>query len=181
MVWQPLNEIGKYGGTWRRAFTGPGGRRERQPHPVVRQAAELERRRQQDRALRRQGLRAQRRRQDLHAVPAQRHEVVRRRAVHRRRFHLLVRGHLRQSRDRSDADAGDAPAGQARPHGQGGRNHGALGIRRAVFPVRGHHGRRHGDGRRTGRAAGRQGQLRRLCARRITSSSSCRNIPRSRR
>src|ERR1700746_2961840 len=25
MVWQPLNEIGKYGGTWRRAFTGPGG------------------------------------------------------------------------------------------------------------------------------------------------------------
>jgi len=24
MVWQPLNEIGKYGGTWRRAFTGPG-------------------------------------------------------------------------------------------------------------------------------------------------------------
>jgi peptide/nickel transport system substrate-binding protein len=24
LVWQPLNEIGKYGGTWRRAFTGPG-------------------------------------------------------------------------------------------------------------------------------------------------------------
>ena len=24
MVWQPLHEIGKYGGTWRRAFTGPG-------------------------------------------------------------------------------------------------------------------------------------------------------------
>jgi peptide/nickel transport system substrate-binding protein len=24
MVWQPLNEVGKYGGTWRRAFTGPG-------------------------------------------------------------------------------------------------------------------------------------------------------------
>src|SRR5215467_13138431 len=23
MVWQPLNEVGKYGGTWRRAFTGP--------------------------------------------------------------------------------------------------------------------------------------------------------------
>ena len=23
LVWQPLNEIGKYGGTWRRAFTGP--------------------------------------------------------------------------------------------------------------------------------------------------------------
>ena len=45
-----------------------GGRRERQPHPVVRQAAALERGRQQDRALRRQGLRTQRRRQDLHAV-----------------------------------------------------------------------------------------------------------------
>jgi peptide/nickel transport system substrate-binding protein len=24
MVWQPLNEVGQYGGTWRRAFTGPG-------------------------------------------------------------------------------------------------------------------------------------------------------------
>ena len=24
LVWKPLNEIGKYGGTWRRAFTGPG-------------------------------------------------------------------------------------------------------------------------------------------------------------
>ena len=24
LVWQPLNEIGTYGGTWRRAFTGPG-------------------------------------------------------------------------------------------------------------------------------------------------------------
>ena len=24
MVWKPLDEIGKYGGTWRRAFTGPG-------------------------------------------------------------------------------------------------------------------------------------------------------------
>ena len=46
----------------------PGGRRERQPHPVLRQAAVLERRRQQDRALRRQGLRAERRRQDLHAA-----------------------------------------------------------------------------------------------------------------
>jgi len=23
LVWQPLNEVGKYGGTWRRAFTGP--------------------------------------------------------------------------------------------------------------------------------------------------------------
>ena len=68
MVWQPLNEIGKYGGTWRRAFTGPARRRERQPHPVVRQAAELERGRQQDRALHRQGLRTQRRRQDLHAA-----------------------------------------------------------------------------------------------------------------
>src|ERR1700754_81970 len=23
LVWQPLDQIGKYGGTWRRAFTGP--------------------------------------------------------------------------------------------------------------------------------------------------------------
>ena len=56
MVWQPLNEIGKYGGTWRRAFTGPGDVRERQPHQLVGQVLLLERRRQQDRSLRRQGL-----------------------------------------------------------------------------------------------------------------------------
>ena len=84
MVWQPLNEIGKYGGTWRRAFTGPADGENGNRIHVVRQAAELERGRQQDRALHGQGLRPQRRRQDLHAAPAQRHEVVRRRAVHRR-------------------------------------------------------------------------------------------------
>ena len=35
-VVKPLHEIGKYGGNWRRAFTGPGRPRERQPHRLDR-------------------------------------------------------------------------------------------------------------------------------------------------
>ena len=113
MVWQPLNEIGKYGGTWRRAFTGPGDVRERQPHqrrptscffwsadgskivPCVAKAYEL----------------SDDGKTYTHA-PAQGHEMVRWRAVHRRRFHVLVRGHLRQQGDRPDADPRHAPRGK---------------------------------------------------------------------
>src|ERR1700712_1796932 len=31
LVWQPLNEVGKYGGTWRAAFTRTAGGGRRQP------------------------------------------------------------------------------------------------------------------------------------------------------
>ncbi len=32
LVIKPVHSIGRYGGTWRRGFTGPGDQRERQPH-----------------------------------------------------------------------------------------------------------------------------------------------------
>ena len=119
MVWQPLNEIGKYGGTWRRAFTGPGdgenGNRIQSSDkpmfwsddgskivPCMAKAYELS---------------DDGKSYTLHS--AQRHEMVRWRTVHRRRLHLLVRGYLQQSRDRSDPDTGDAAQGQARQDGQG--------------------------------------------------------------
>ena len=63
MVVKPLHEIGSYGGTWRRGFTGPGRRRERQPHRVDRQDPLLGLHRDQDHALRRAGVEAERRRQ----------------------------------------------------------------------------------------------------------------------
>ena len=123
LVCQPLHEIGKYGGTWRRGFTGPadgenGNRIQSSDKllfwnadgskivPSVAKGCELS-----DDG------------KTLHAVPAQGHEVVRRRAVHRRRLHVLVRGHLQQQGARPDADAGDASARQARQHGQGRRDH----------------------------------------------------------
>ncbi len=39
--WKPLNEIGKYGGNWRRAFTGPADHEERQPDQFARQDPDL--------------------------------------------------------------------------------------------------------------------------------------------
>ena len=64
LVIKPLNEIGKYGGTWRRGFLGPGDWRERQPPQRLRQAAVLGLHRHQDRAERGQVVGAKRRRQD---------------------------------------------------------------------------------------------------------------------
>ena len=67
LVVKPLHSVGKYGGTWRRGFTGPGDVRERQPHQRVRQAAVLGLHRHQDRAERGQERGHERGRQGLHA------------------------------------------------------------------------------------------------------------------
>ena len=165
LVWQPLNEIGKYGGTWRRAFTGPadgenGNRIQSSDKPLHWSA------------------------DGSKIVPcvAKGYEL----SDDGKTYTLYLRKGMKWS-DGSPFTADDfifwfediysnpeivptptpemRPAGETRPHGQGGRDHGALGIRRAVFPVRGNHGRRHRHGWRTGRPSGRQGQLRRLCAR----------------
>ena len=164
MVLQPVHEIGKYGGTWRRGFTGPGdvengNRINASDKPLFWDFTGTE-----IVPVGRARLGAERRRQDLHAVPAQGHEVVGRRAVHRRRFRVLVRGPVLEQGDRADADRRHAAAGQARPRGQDRRHHGPVPVRRAVLPVRGHDGRRHADRRRPVGAAVAEVHLRRLLA-----------------
>ena len=126
----------------------PRRRRERQPHHRLGQASLLGRERQQDRAERRQVDRYERRREDVHHSSAQGHEVVGRRALHRRRFHLLVRGHLQQQGHRADADCRHVGQRQARPPRQDRRDDGAVPVRRPLLPVLRHAGRRHADRRR---------------------------------
>ena len=64
LVLKPVHEIGKYGGTWRRGFTGPGDVENGNRINASRQAALLGLHRHRDRPLGRQGLGARRRRQD---------------------------------------------------------------------------------------------------------------------
>ena len=80
----------------------PRRRRERQSHQRVRSADPGRLHRREADALARQGMEDERRRQDLHAQPPPRPEMVRRRAVDRRRLRLLVRGHLQQQGHRAD-------------------------------------------------------------------------------
>ena len=105
--------------------------------------------------VRRQGLRAERRRQDLHAVPAQGHEVVGRRAVHRRRLHVLVRGHLPATRTSCRRRSPDmSPQRQAR---QASVKVDETTVRSSstsrISCSMDMHGRRHADRRRAGGAA----------------------------
>ena len=104
LVIKPVKEIGKYGGTWRRGFTGPGdvenGNRINASDkllfwdytgtkivPSVAKAVDMS----ADGKI-------------YTPQAAQGHEVVRRRAVHGRRFRVLVRGPLLQQGYRADAD-----------------------------------------------------------------------------
>ncbi len=164
LVIKPVHEIGRYGGIWRRGFTGPGdvengNRINASDKPLFWDPTGTE-----DRPVGRPRLGAERGRQDVHAVPAQGHEVVGRRALHRRRLRVLVRGPLLEQGDRADADRRHAAAGQARPRGQDRRHHGPVPVRRAVLSVRGHDGRRHADRRRPVGAAVAEVHLRRLFA-----------------
>jgi len=106
MVIKPLRSVGKYGGTWRRGFLGPGdsenGNRVRSSDKllfwdvngtsIVPNAAK--------------GWEDERRRPAYHPVPAQGYEVVGRRALHRRRLRVLVRGHVSKQRSHQIAGAG---------------------------------------------------------------------------
>ena len=103
LVVKPLREIGKYGGTWRRGFTGPGdtsnGHRAAQNDkllyfdytgtkivPNIARGWEVSRDGKVTTLLLRRG-----------------HEVVRRPAVHGRRLRVLVRGRLPEQGARADA------------------------------------------------------------------------------
>ena len=123
MVIKPLRSVGKYGGTWRRGFLGPG---DSENGNRVRSADKLlfwDVTGTQYRAQRREGLGDQRRRPPHHIVPAQGHEMVRRRAVHGRRFHVLVRGHVPEQGPDQIAGAGTLRQRQAGADQQGRRDH----------------------------------------------------------
>ena len=115
--------------------------------------------------------------------PAQGHEVVGRRAVHRRRFHVLVRGHLLATRRSCRRRSPDM-----RPQGKPGRmvkvDETTVAVRSSTMPYFLFEDIMAGDTLIGGGQSVRQapeGHLRRLRARRTTSSSSCRSTPRSRR
>ena len=76
LVIKPLESIGKYGGIWRRAFTGPGDSENGNRIMVERQARVLRTSPAPSDAVRRQELGGHRRRQDVHALPAQGPQVV---------------------------------------------------------------------------------------------------------
>ena len=104
LVIKPLHEIGKYGGTWRRGFTGPataGTATAAAPAPTICCSGTTPATRSCPTSPRAWRCRTAAARCSLHL--RQGHEVVRRRAVHRRRHHVLVRGHLPEQGPGADA------------------------------------------------------------------------------
>ena len=145
-----------------------GRPRERRPDRFARQDPDLRLHRHQDHPQSRPRLEGQRRRQDDDDLPAQGRQVVRRHAVHRERFHVLVPGHLSQQEHQPHAVLRVPDQRQRRGDEEDRRLHGRLRISRTLsllrFPARGQH--RH---RRRVRDARRLPELRRrLCARPIT-------------
>ena len=163
-VVKPLHEIGKYGGNWRRAFTGPADYENGDRIVSLDKILTFDYTGQQDHPQPRPRLEGQRRRQDDDDLPAQGCQVVRRHAVHRERFHVLVPGHLSQQEHQPHAVLRVPDQRQGRGDEEGRRLHGRLRISRALsllrFPARGQHGHR-----RRVRDARRIPELRRrLCA-----------------
>ena len=136
LVIKPLNEIGKYGGTWRAGFTGPadfwnGFRCCSGPDHLMFWDYTG------DKAMPNlaKGLEMQ---DDGRAwlVHLRRgHEVERRQAVHRRRLRVLVRGHLPEQGPRPDALGDDGHQRQAGRDREGRHAHGAVQVPRAVLHV----------------------------------------------
>ncbi len=160
LVVKPLREIGRYGGTWRRGFTGPVRHLQRPPGRPERQAALLRLHRDEDRPEHRARVGGEPRRQGHDAPPAAGHEVERRAAVHGRRLRLLVRGRLPEQGARADAADRDDDQRQADRDPEGGRGHGP--VRRARPLLRPPRRAGLGVGHRAPRAVrpGRAGRLR---------------------
>ena len=164
MVLKPLRSVGKYGGTWRRGFLGPGdsenGNRMRSGDKLLfwdetgtKIAPSVAK-----------GWEISDGRQAHDHLPAQGHEVVGRRAVHRRRLRVLVRGHVPEQGPDQSAGAGVLGQRQARPHREGRRDHGRLRVRRAALPVPEPARRRHPGRRRPVAPAVGRARARPLCA-----------------
>ena len=122
MVLKPLHEIGKYGGTWRRGFTGPGDGENGNRVVATDRIFGWDYTGRKMVPERRPGLGGQRRQQDVHLLPAEGPQVVGRRAVHRRRLRVLVRGHLPEQRPDPDPDRRARGQRQAGHHREGRRD-----------------------------------------------------------
>ena len=95
LVLKPTDEVGKYGGNWRMALPGPTSRTWSATTTIT-SCTGMPRSSRWCRTLPKAGR--SRRRQDHRPETAQGHEVVGRRAVHRRRHHVLVRGPVPERR-----------------------------------------------------------------------------------
>ena len=151
-VVKPLREIGKVRRQLAPGFHRTGRLRERQPDRFARQDPDLRLHGHQDHPQPRPRLEGQRRRQDDDDLPAQGRQVVRRHAVHRERFHVLVQRHLSQQEHQPHAVLRVPDQRQGRGDEEGRRLHGRLRISRAVsllrFPARGQHRHRRAGSRR---------------------------------
>ena len=153
MVVKPVHTIGKYGGTWRRGFTGPGDGENGNRIVSTDKILFWDYTGYEDPALHRQGLEGQRRRAARHDHSSQGHEVVGRGALHgqttscsgtRRSTRTRISSHA-QYRLHRQREAGDAQEDR--------RPHGGVRVPRPQLSLRGHPGRQHGHGRRSGHVA----------------------------
>ncbi len=115
----------------------PRQRRPLQPDPHHRQRAPrpVEARLVRGRALARRGGHRLRRRDHLHLQAPQGPEVVGRRALHRRRHHVLVRGRLPQSRSLAEQAPDLHRQGRAGGGDQARRGHRRVQVRLALRPL----------------------------------------------
>ena len=164
MVIQPVDEIGKYGGIWRRGFTGPGdnenGNRIQasdrpvlvdhtgaMPRPSLAKGWEMSEDGKTYTLYLREGLKWS------DGAPMTADDFV--------FWYEDIYG----NKDIVPTPIPDmSPQGQARADRQGRRLHRQLRVRRALLPVRGADDGRHPHRRRPGGAAVGEAQLRRLCA-----------------
>ena len=157
LVIKPLHEIGKYGGTWRRAFTGPADNENGNRIMSTRQADVLGLHRHEAHAVRREGAgRSATAGETITFSLRKGHKWSDGHAVHRRRHHVLVRGPVPEQGSDADADRRDVDQRQAGHDREGRRPDGPASCSRSRIPVlHGHHRRRAPtSGRRRATAAG---------------------------
>ena len=153
LVIKPVHEIGRYGGTWRRGFTGPGDSENGNRIVSADKLLFWEYTGTQHRPVRRAAVAPERRREVGDALPPEGPQVVGREALHRRRLRVLVRGRLPEQGPRADAAPGLHDQRQVRGHQEDRRDHGPLRVPGAELPVPRHPGRLDRDGRRAGALA----------------------------
>ncbi len=153
MVVKPLQSVGKYGGTWRRGFTGPGdgenGNRIVSTDKILfwdYTGTKIMPCLAKDWKVSDDG-------RVVVITLRKGHQVVRRPAVHRGRLRLLVRRRVHEQGHPAEPASRLHGERQAGTPDQARRLHGHVRVPRAELPVRGHPGGEHRHGRRPGHPA----------------------------